>query len=262
MKRFSQMRSYEALVSAQMKREVLVMATRAAALRGELDGLAAENARLLGLTGSPSECQEGAAAANGSRRKDGREGRMEGGREGRKEGERERWCGTGLSGDGESPERRKLTMGALVVSSKREGGENPSPMLMDKEEETASKEKEEETAADLVKARAEISRFSPDLQTIRQKHVRVCVRARGRGMACVCVRRCSRFQTQAGRMRTIFNWKIWQDAARDEPTTSIMRAGGRGRTTSSRHSQEESQSAAECECCLRRHDSPAPQICV
>ena len=82
MKRFSQMRSYEALVSAQMKREVLVMATRAAALRGELDGLAAENARLLGLTGSPSECQEGAAAANGSRGENGREERRkEGGRE-------------------------------------------------------------------------------------------------------------------------------------------------------------------------------------
>ena len=93
MKRFSQMRSYEALVSAQMKREVLVMATRAAALRGELDGLAAENARLLGLTGSPSECQEGAAAANGSRGENGREGRREGGREGRRERERD---GVGL----------------------------------------------------------------------------------------------------------------------------------------------------------------------
>jgi hypothetical protein len=190
-------------VSAQMKREVLVMATRAAALRGELDGLAAENARLLGLTGSPSECQEGAAAANGSRGENGREGRREGGREGRRDGERERWCVTGLSGDGESPVRRKLTMGAQVVSSKREGGENPSPMLMDKEQENAAKEREEETAADLVKARAEISRFPPARQTLRQKHAHVCARARGCGMARVCVRRCSRRQTQRGRMRTL-----------------------------------------------------------
>ena len=99
-----------------MKQELLVMANQAAVLRGELNGVAAENVRLLGLTGSP-ECPPGGAAAMEGRRAAGP---------------------SGCAKDEEGPERREVTMGAEVMSPKREGGENPSPLCVDKDTEAAA----------------------------------------------------------------------------------------------------------------------------